>query len=400
MSRGDLLNNNTGLYILKSYDFKGSRFYGGSATLKIKGLRIKDYSEATATENESYKTLASAMVEQTVLIKPKSCDGSLDEPVNSSGFPGLLGQTVRLGNNDVFGTVSGNVFCLQCIDQRANKCNLSPPNLQALEELKGLNIDENGEDEKRRTEKCLIDAKDKVAGQINLGSIDIPPVPRPPIDMEFNTPQAVTSSKIITAGEETGECRVDSNSPPITHCVLGSIDIKGGGSKGKNQKKITVDTTNGPVRIYVEGDVNFSGGAAIKHIPEDQPSTYLGLFGKPADQDDANDQSVNIAGASTSNNLWIYFPDARIRINGGSKGEALDQDGVPCDENTADCTGGDIYGAVWGKEWNGSSSTVASVNVPDEFPTDIFNDYGENYALGIRDYVAAGVTFWKSFIQK
>ena len=153
------------------------------------------------------------------------------------------------------------------------------------------------------------------------------------------------------------------------------------------------------MRIYVEGDVNFSGGAAIKHIPEDQPSTYLGLFGNPADNNDSNDQSVLIAGASTSNNLWIYFPDGRIGINGGSKGEALDEYGVPCDENTADCTGGDIYGAVWGKEWRGSSSTVASVNVPDEFPTDIFNDYGESYALGIRDYIAAGVTFWRSFIK-
>ena len=150
----------------------------------------------------------------------------------------------------------------------------------------------------------------------------------------------------------------------------------------------------------VDGDVDH-GGAAIKHVPEGQPSTYLGLFGRPADPDnDFTDQSVNIAGASTSNNLWIYFPDGKIGINGGSKGIALDEDGETCDELSEECTGGDSYGAVWGKEWNGSSSTIASVNVPDEFPTDIFNDYGENYALGIRDYVAAGVTFWKSFIQK
>lgn len=399
MSRGGLLNNNTGLYILKSYDFKGSRFYGGSATLKIKGLRIKDYSEATATENESYKTLASAMVEQTVLIKPKACDGSLDEPVNSSGFPGLMGQTVTLGNNDVFGKVSGNVFCLQCLEQRANACDLNPATLQELDQLKGIDIDSNGDDAKRRTEKCLIDSRDVVAGNIYLGSIDIPPVPTPP-DLNYSTPTEITTSETITAGDNTDRCRVDNSSPPITHCVVSAINMRGGG-RGSNQKVLTVDTTQGPVRIYVDGDVDFSGGAAIKHVPEGQPSTYLGLFGHPADSlNVVPDQSVNIAGASTSNNLWIYFPDGKIGINGGSKGIAIDEDGETCDELSEECTGGDIYGAVWGKEWNGSSSTVASVNVPDEFPTDIFNDYGENYALGIRDYVAAGVTFWKSFIQK
>lgn len=399
MSRGGLINNNTGVYTLTSYDFKGSRFYGGNATLRVTGKKIKNYSSGTDTEDASYKTLASAVVEQTVLIKPKSCEGSLNEEVDSSGFPGLLGQTVTLGNNDIFGTVSGNVFCLQCMDQRASQCGLQPATLQALEELNGKDENNNGIEDKLEMEKCLIDSKDKVAGDIYLGGIDIPPVPTPPSDITFSTPTIIDSSETITAGDNSGRCRVDDSMPPITHCLISSIDLKGGGSKEKNQKKLTVDTTNGPVRIYVEGDVNFSGGAAIKHIPEDQPSTYLGLFGNPADNNDSNDQSVLIAGASTSNNLWIYFPDGRIGINGGSKGEALDEFGVPCDENTADCTGGDIYGAVWGKEWRGSSSTVASVNVPDEFPTDIFNDYGESYALGIRDYIAAGVTFWRSFIK-
>ena len=66
------------------------------------------------------------------------------------------------------------------------------------------------------------------------------------------------SSETITAGDNSGRCRVDNNTPPITHCVISSIDIKGGGSKASNQRKLTVDTTNGPVRIYVEGDVNLA----------------------------------------------------------------------------------------------------------------------------------------------
>ena len=140
-----------------------------------------------------------------------------------------------------------------------------------------------------------------MAGNIHLGSIDIPPVPTPPSGLTFSPATPIEESETITAGQNTDRCQLDSSTtPPITHCLVSEIDLKGGGSKGKNQKKLTVDTTNGPVRIYVAGDVNFSGGAAINHIPGDQPSTYLGLFGNPPDGNDGNDQSVDIAGASTS----------------------------------------------------------------------------------------------------
>jgi len=58
MSRGGLVNNNTGIYTLNAYDFKGSRFYGGNATLRVTGSRIKDYTPGTEDTDASYKTLA------------------------------------------------------------------------------------------------------------------------------------------------------------------------------------------------------------------------------------------------------------------------------------------------------------------------------------------------------
>jgi hypothetical protein len=35
--------------------------------------------------------------------------------------------------------------------------------------------------------------------------------------------------------------------------------------------------------------------------------------------------------------------------------------------------------------------------VPANMGTELFNNYGAEYALGIRDYVAVGVTGWRSF---
>ena len=349
---------NNGRYSLITYDFQGSPFYGGKATIRMRGERL--------TKGES--VAARAIVEQTLDIKPKSCTTSFGEPTVTSGFPGLLGQQVVLGNNDVFGTLSGNVLCLQCYS------GTDYDSLTREEQEDYIQMKNNG----------------YVAGQIFLGPIDLPPVPEPPGNLDFGTPVSITSSTTITAGTNTGPCRVESrgSEPPITHCLLDSIELK-----SKN-KILTVDTTLGDVRLYIRGSkLVLTGGAAIKHIPPSAPASSLGLFGRPSDPTDSYpDQLIRLAGAASSNSLWAYFPDGNMGINGGSKEEA------ECDQ-TGECTGGDINGAVWAKVWNGSSSNVAQLVVPADIGTQLFNAYGPQYALGIRDYVALGISRWSSWIN-
>jgi len=348
----------SGRYTLMNYDFQGSPFYGGKATIRMRGERLKSDSSVAAT----------AIVEESLEIKPKSCTTSFGEPTVTSGFPGLLGQQVVLGNNDIFGTLSGNVLCLQCYS--------------------GTDYDSLTREE----QEAYIQMKNNgfVAGQIFLGPIDLPPVPEPPADLSFEAPSSITTSVTISAGTNTGPCRMESRGaePPITHCVVDSIDLN-----GKN-RILTVDTSAGDVRIYVRGDnLILTGGAAIKHIPPNAPASSLGLFGRPIDPTDSYpDQLVRLAGASTTNALWAYFPDGNMGINGGSKEEA------ECD-SSGECTGGDINGAVWAKVWNGSSSNVAQLVVPADIGTQLFNTYGPQYALGIRDYVALGVSRWSSWIN-
>jgi hypothetical protein len=348
----------TGRYTLLDYDFQGSPFYGGKATIRMRGERLKSNSSVAAT----------AIVEESLEIKPKSCTTSFGEPTVTSGFPGLLGQQVVLGNNDVFGTLSGNVLCLQCYD--------------------GQDYDSLT----REQQEAYIQMKNNgyVAGQIFLGPIDLPPVPEPPADLNFDTPISITEGREIVAGTNTGPCRVEDrgSEAPITHCVVDSVEL--------NSKKeiLTVDTSAGDVRIYIRGDkFVLTGGAAIKHLPPDAPASSLGLFGRASDPTDTYpDQLIRLAGAASTNALWAYFPDGNMGINGGSK-ETAD-----CD-SSGECTGGDINGAVWAKVWNGSSSNVAQLVVPADIGTQLFNTYGPQYALGIRDYVALGVSRWSSWIN-
>jgi hypothetical protein len=361
ISGAPLTSNNigtSGRYTLMNYDFQGSPFYGGKATIRMRGERLKSDSSVAAT----------AIVEESLEIKPKSCTTSFGEPTVTSGFPGLLGQQVVLGNNDIFGTLSGNVLCLQCYN------GTDYDSLTREEQEAYIQMKNNG----------------SVAGQIFLGPIDLPPVPEPPADLNFEAPTSITISTTITAGTNAGPCRVESrgSEPPITHCVVDSIDLN-----GKN-KILTVDTSAGDVRIYVRGDnLTLTGGAAIKHIPPNAPASSLGLFGRPSDPTDSYpDQLIRLAGAASTNALWAYFPDGNMGINGGSKETA------ECD-SSGECTGGDINGAVWAKVWNGSSSNVAQLVVPADIGTQLFNTYGPQYALGIRDYVALGVSRWSSWIN-
>ena len=377
--RSATINNGLGRYSLEKYDFQGSPFYGGKATIRMRGERLKTSNGAIG---------ATAIVEETLEIKPKDCSGSYGEATSTSGFPGLLGQFINMGNNDIKGKLSGNVLCLQCYS--------------------GSQYDSLTEAQK----EALINAgpQSEIDGQIFAGPIDLPPVPTPPDSLAalYANPPSITASTTIVGGSTkasellNGACVVmpaaSTTDQPITHCVVNSISLSG-------NKTLTVNTSGGPVRIYVTGaEAKFTGQAAITHLPATASAASLGLFGRPIDPTNLfTDQNVLLAGGATTTRLWAYFPDGNVGINGGSKESAV------CDAS-GECTGGDINGAIWAKTWGGakcegclntggSSSTVAQLVVPADMGTELFNSFGPQYALGIRDYVALGVSRWSSFIK-
>ena len=51
-----------------------------------------------------------------------------------------------------------------------------------------------------------------------------------------------------------------------------------------------------------------------------------------------------------------------------------------------------------GKFGGESNGTGAQITVPATMGQQIFNNYGAEYAIGMRDYVAIGVSKWSSFV--
>ena len=97
-----------------------------------------------------------------------------------------------------------------------------------------------------------------------------------------------------------------------------------------------------------------------------------------------------MSGGSQGTNFFAYLPCGNVGINGGAKANCAD----PLDDY---CGGGDIRGAVWAKEWNGSSGNRAQLVVPPDLPSQLMNRHGNTFAISVRDYVALGVNSWSSF---
>jgi len=325
-----------GRYRLVSYTFSGDQNQGGVARIKVMGQRLLSNGGITTVR-------ATAFVDQELSILPKNCNVPVNQPSTASGFPGLLAETVSLGNNDVFGSVNGNVLCTTC-----------DPNLTSTGLAAAMNLLNNG----------------IVTGNLFGGQIAMPPVQTYPSNLPIITPKDINNTTTFNAGSTNdGTCNVDSQG--ITHCQIGSINLSGG-------KTFTINTTGSKgLRLYVNGNISMSGSANLAHTDATAGPTSLGIFGKARTTNETCSQQVSIGGGSTTTEFFLYFPDGCVGINGGSSNP-------------------DIRGAVWARTFNGSSSNNAEVEVPNNMGSLLFTTYGSSFSLGIREFAALGVNKWQT----
>jgi len=361
---GDVNNaadSRAGRWQLEFYHFKGSKLYGGQGVMRVRGQRLS----ADGT------LLAEAYVDQELSIKPKNCDAAFNQPPTTTGFPGLMGNTITLGNNDVLGEISGNILCIGCESD--------------AEVTQGPNS--------------------VVNGNIFASNVSLPDVPRHPTGLSPDNP--ITAPGTYASGNNHGgKCLIDnSKRPPITHCMLGNIDLKG-------SQELVFDTTNGPMQLYLQckpaasgwcqgPNINLGGQGGIRHCTNGNCSsttidpTALALFGNPdaaipvgetpacgydSKGGSLGRQSVKLGGGSQATVMFAYLPDACGGINGGSSDP-------------------DILGALWLKSFGpiGSSSNRAEIRVPDDMGARVFTRFGTGFAISIRDFVAIGINNWGSF---
>lgn len=256
--------------------------------------------------------------------------------LDAANFPGLYGDHVNLGNNDVLGAIGGNVYCKNCtLPNTATQCVNGQPTQKGL--LAAVGALNNGE----------------VQGQIRLGKISLPPLPTaPPGAIDLNDFNGDSEELPRKDDEPTSS---DSGIPTYNY-TLNSLTMKGKAkdrkSKAKDKDGLKINTTNARVRLFVSGDITISGKAQIDS--GDNPARFA-IFGRPADSNASNDQQFTLngvakptTGVAKPTTVFIYAPDARMGINGGSSSPDIP----------------DIYGAVWVKEWDGSSSNKAAISVP------------------------------------
>ena len=335
-------------YKLISYNYTGDQHQGGTATIRVEGKSLH-------ANSSNLSTKAEAFIEQEVNITPKPCSGA------QGGYPGLLGETVNLANQDVEGDINGNVVCTTC------NPNQSQTDLETDISLKRQGV---------------------VQGEIFGGQLaldDPPTFPGFPADYATtyetepcsNISCDIRASFTLIAGESNGgRCVVDT-SKNITHCKVDNILLNGG-------DVLTINTSgsgepDASIRLYVNQNIETGGRTGIEYTGD---SANFSIFGEPRSESTTCTQNVLIGGTSQSLNAFIYMPDACAGINGGGNADP------------------NILGSMWVREYgksetfNASSSNAGNIRVPDDMGSKVCAKFGINFCVGIREYAARGSNRW------
>jgi hypothetical protein len=326
-------NDSIGTYVVSSYDFNGSTYYGGTGTLKVRG----------EISNAAGAVVASSIITTRIQVVPKNCGGRITTPPTTSGFPGLIANTINLGGNDVTGQINGNILCLSC----------------------------TGTSQAQLSEQIGQGTQSVVNGTLFAGSIPLPPIPQPPSTLS-NNGVTVSESTTFTAGQSNGgACVVDNG---ITYCRIARVTLH-------DTQRLEFDTSSGPIWVYFDGDLTLSGQAVIAHGGSPQNLVFFGL---PADQNPGYRQTFVISGGSSAVNAFVYMPDACVGINGGS-------------------TSPDLRGGIWSNHYGGggsggcgSSSNNGDIQIPDDMGGLLTDSLGDDFNVSIRDFAGAGTTAWST----
>jgi hypothetical protein len=263
-----------------------------------------------------------------------------------ASFPGLMAQQISLVNNDVLGAIAGNVVCTDaanCVVPSSECADGKPTNDGLRSAIGALN---NG----------------VVQGKIFITEIDWPTVPTAPTgplgdDDDDDDDDGASAAPTVSITGSSSFPRRDAMGTITDTLVEGAYHYEVSSISLSGTDILTIDTTSAPVYFYLNGDLTMSGSAVINHSctgSSDGCGTLgsgLGsperfrIYGLADDGDSSADQSITLNGGATATNVFIYAPDAVMGINGGSSSP-------------------DINGAIWVREWDGSSSNNAEITVP------------------------------------
>lgn len=264
-----------------------------------------------------------------------------------NSFPGLYASyDINLGNNDILkvqgesGT-SANVICGNCQVSK-NDC------------VSGEVPQETIKNKIKQGSGSQID------GNTYIANLNLPPIPPLPNNQcsAYNPPPCKIAINLISGNDRLPrQADIDNRtswgyaaSEPYIY-EIGNIALSG-------TDILTADSSTAPLRLYVGGNISMSGGTFLIHNGTPERLTIFGTA--------LSSQTFTINGGSTAISMFVYAPNARVTINGGSSDP-------------------DILGALWVKQWDGSSSNQAEIRIPDSLPNWLANQFGSEYQnVGLR----------------
>ncbi|QNI53305.1 hypothetical protein SynBIOSE41_00770 [Synechococcus sp. BIOS-E4-1] len=400
------INNNSGAYRLRNYEFLGDQSQGGTAIIQVQGQQFK--------KGDTSSLAASAILEQEVTIVPKCCNKAPYAACSSSGWGyGLATKNIALQLGDIIDEVrpttpsGANVHCVNCDEPPPEKCE---PWTSAGQKI---TVDCSAFNQESLDEQLT--GAGVIDGERSSGEIDFPTAPtwedirdadgkELPDNLKNLEPwslyyQAVTIGHDSEPGNFHPEHCITvtetSTNKKTTHCRILNINASG-------TTTLTVKPQiGGKIIFYMEGQqINLSGENSFKCYIED-PVTGEELpceFG----------QFVIYGGASTYTGQWPSIPDTTqyacgqkdFNLSGGGAIDAFLH--MPC--FNVNLSGGNetypitIKGAVIANDYD-TTGDYARLIVPTGAGSIICNNYKIcSSGSSKMEFIALGSNRW-SLIQ-
>ena len=348
-------NGATGRYRLSRYSFNGNNFYGGVGSFEMAG-------EIRSSGN---RLLASAKIYQDMSIIAKRC-GALpgDTSDENSLWPGIY-------------------------------------ILDKIENYRGAKaLIKGSEPEEAATIICA--ESNCVSGIWDsnyppspaFGDIELPQTQEPPeevnaistskfsaaINKKFKNKKKCESFKIPEDLDDKYKWK-DSNGTWHIHISgAGTSNLKGYKKcpESKNAIKIQND---GPVRLYLDGSLKTDDKVWIDTTDVNHAADFM-ILGTPKSKNYG--QKIEIVGEAPNGEtlkMFVWLPKGKVKFQIGEEKRLVE-------------------GAIWADSlWRAANAQIGDLElrVPKDMPQLIYQRLGKEFGIGQRDYVAQGVSSWRSY---
>jgi len=358
-------NGTEGRYKLARYSFQGNHFYGGVGSFEMEG-------EIRSSDN---KLLASAMIFQDMSIIAKRCNALPGDTSDQDSFwPGVLIGSEIDRFVDARAYVKGSdpmrparVMCTQeCINDEDDWESEFPPsptigdiaqppaqdpsNIEGLEDLEGMTSDQMDDllsrtiNPSNRSDDCR---------SLNIPE-DIPEHAKREINGTWHIYFRGSGDTFELKGKRGGRrsCRDPQNR---------AIRIQGGA----------------PVRLHLDSGLFINSKTWINTTEVEHAADFM-ILGTSAQR-----RKILIRGETPNGEpikTFIWTPNVGVEFWG--RKERV------------------IEGAIWADELYAVGNNLVrtfDLEVPEDMPQLIYQRLGKEFGIGRRDYVAQGVSSWRSY---